>query len=117
METIRELTGSGELNELLTDASERPVLLFKHSTACPVSAAAMEELQRFARTDDARKVRIAYVKVIEQRPVSNEIAERLQVKHESPQSILVKDGRVTWHASHWNVTADALREAVRLATK
>jgi bacillithiol system protein YtxJ len=56
------------------------------------------------------------VNVIEDRPVSNAIAERLQVKHESPQALLIKNGKAVWHASHWNVTEDSLAQAVAAHT-
>lgn len=51
------------------------------------------------------------MKVIEDRPVSNEIAARLGVKHESPQAILVRGGKAVWHASHRQVTAANLAAA------
>ncbi|MEM7357326.1 MAG: monothiol bacilliredoxin BrxC family protein [Acidobacteriota bacterium] len=46
------------------------------------------------------------------RDVSNEIAQRTGVKHESPQALLMRDGTVTWHASHWSIQAEALQEAL-----
>jgi bacillithiol system protein YtxJ len=45
--------------------------------------------------------------------LSNAIAERFGVRHETPQALLIKDGRVVWHASHWSITSDSLTEALR----
>ena len=71
--------------------------IFKHSTACPVSHTAYEEVKN-AKTD----LEIFLVKVIEQRPLSNKIAEELQIKHQSPQLIKIKNGIVD---SVWNHSA------------
>lgn len=66
-----------------------------------------------SREAPGQGVSAAVVKVIEDRPVSNEIAARLGVKHESPQAILVRSGKAVWHASHGRITAAALAEAAR----
>ncbi|BDG59669.1 hypothetical protein caldi_07590 [Caldinitratiruptor microaerophilus] len=57
-------------------------------------------------------VDVALVRVREERPLSQALAERLKVRHESPQAILVQRGRAVWHASHGAITARALREAI-----
>lgn len=49
------------------------------------------------------------VKVIESRPVSNQIAEDVAVKHESPQIIMVKDKAKYWSATHWAITEEHIR--------
>lgn len=87
-------------------------VLFKHSTRCPVSAYAIDEVVEFAATHPDWPVYI--INVVEQRPLSNEAAEHLGVRHESPQAFVLQEGRVRWHGSHNEVTADALgREAAR----
>ncbi len=105
-----ELRSAADLDRVLADPS--PVLLFKHSTACPISGAAHREFEAWVG-GAPQGVRIARVLVIEARPVSNAIAERLGVRHESPQAILVKDGKAAWTASHRAITRDALDRATR----
>ena len=98
----------------LAAAIESPrAVLFKHSTRCPVSAYVIDEVMAFA--EDHPEWPVYLLKVIEQRPLSNEAAERLGVRHESPQAFLLHRGRVRWHGSHNEVTADALRHQSRLA--
>lgn len=88
-------------------------VLFKHSTRCPVSAYAIGEVVEFAEAHPEWPVYV--INVIEQRPLSNEAADRLGVRHESPQAFVLHEGRVRWHGSHNEVTADALmREARRV---
>lgn len=106
---IRHIRRPEDLDELLSPGRARPVLIFKHSTTCPVSARAHRELQEYLK-QGTNGVDVALVRVREERPLSQALAERLQVKHESPQAILVQGGRAVWHASHGNITAERLRE-------
>jgi bacillithiol system protein YtxJ len=105
------LIESREQLEEVLDGYER-LLLFKHSTRCPVSAQAFDELQRFLNTDAGRRVPAAVVHVIEQREVSNAVSERFGIRHESPQVMWIKEGKVCWHTSHSNITAEKISQAV-----
>jgi len=111
MPEIRQLMSLEQWRDAAQASSSRPLLVFKHSTSCPISAGAREALQHYVddSTVDAN-VDFAVVHVIEERPVSNAIAEDLGVQHKSPQAILVKDGRPVWHDSHWNITYDFLSD-------
>ncbi|ATO48693.1 bacillithiol system redox-active protein YtxJ [Brevibacillus laterosporus] len=87
------------------------LLLFKHSTVCPISTSAHEQFHAYLQANS--DVEAAEVLVREARPVSNEIAEHLQIKHESPQIFLIEDGAVSWHTSHWKITKDAIEQAMK----
>ena len=109
METLRRLTNLDELDAAL--ASSGPILIFKHSPTCGISAQAHEEVA--ALLAGPRVVAAAYcVHVREGRAVSNAIATRLNIRHQSPQIILVEGGVVRWHASHFRLTAGAIRTAI-----
>lgn len=111
MAAYQEMTEQADWQRLLERSEEEPVLIFKHSTQCPISAAAWKEFEKFAaKTAERGGVTNAFVKVIESRPVSNQIAEDLDVKHESPQAILLKNRRAVWSASHYQITADVLEQ-------
>ena len=88
-------------------------VLFKHSTRCPVSAYVIDEVIEFA--EDHPEWPVYVLKVIEQRALSNEAAERLGVRHESPQAFVLHEGRVHWHGSHNEITAETLRREIRQA--
>ncbi|SFI97281.1 bacillithiol system protein YtxJ [Thermoflavimicrobium dichotomicum] len=111
METFALITDLEALEQLMVHSKEQPVLIFKHSTACPVSAQAYRELKEFSEWIDLDELTIRVVHVIENRPVSNEIADRFGIKHESPQAFLIKDEQVYWHASHFHITKYALLSA------
>ncbi|WP_409341126.1 bacillithiol system redox-active protein YtxJ [Paenibacillus sp. MBLB4367] len=110
METNRELKSISEWQTLLAESGVKPLFVFKHSTTCPVSAEAHDEYEKYLHKNANADVTHAHVLVIESRPVSNAIAESLELKHESPQAIYIKNGKVAWHASHWRITEQALRE-------
>ncbi|GAB6932612.1 bacillithiol system redox-active protein YtxJ [Calditerricola satsumensis] len=108
---VHRIRTPDELEAFFAASATQPALLLKHSTRCPISAAAYDAFQAVARSLPDR-ARYAVVYVVEDRPLSNAVAERTQVKHESPQVLLVKDGVVRWHASHWDITVDALERAL-----
>lgn len=101
----REIASVEEWKEIFERSQEKPALILKHSTTCPVSANALKEYEDYIKKgrDDIDYV---LVKVIESRPVSNQIAEDTHVKHESPQIILLKKKFPEWNASHWSVTVE-----------
>lgn len=101
-----EITTLEEWDHILKKSSERGQVILKHSTTCPVSANALAEFESYLKKTPNGDVDYTLVKVIESRPVSNKIAEHLNVKHESPQIIYVKDQAKYWTASHWAVTTE-----------
>ena len=94
------------LDQFIARSHEAPALLFKHSTTCPISAAAYQEMKQLARE-------IALVVVQQSRDVSREVEARTGVRHESPQALLWRNGEVVWSASHWHITAEAVERALR----
>jgi len=109
-----------KLNELLTRedlekaedmSSEKPVLLFKQSTTCPISADAFEQYNSYLEKTD-EDIDAYFVKVRETREVSNQIAEDTGIQHQSPQIFLMKNKEVLWHTSHSDITAEHIEEAV-----
>ncbi|RUS46950.1 bacillithiol system redox-active protein YtxJ [Cohnella sp. AR92] len=100
----REISTLEEWNDLVAKSAERGQVILKHSTTCPVSANALHEYEEYLKGAPNQDVDYTLVKVIESRPISNQIAEDLNVKHESPQIIYIKDKAKYWSATHWSVT-------------
>ena len=109
---LKLLSGMDDLDRALAATDERPLLLFKHSFACGVSAEALDELVAHL---NERELEASYAMVTVQthREVSNAVARKLGVRHESPQALLIRDRRVVWSASHFRVTAAAVEAAFR----
>lgn len=108
---MNPLSSLDALDACLLASRDRPLFIFKHSTACPISAAAYREVANYLQQRGADDPDVYLVKVIEERPVSNQIADLLQLPHKSPQIILVHDGRVLWSASHYGISSEAMRKA------
>lgn len=85
-------------------------LVFKHSTTCPVSAKAFAVYQAFCAAWP--EVPTAWIDVAADRAWSQHVAAVTGVRHESPQALLVRKGRVVWHSSHSAITRAALADAV-----
>lgn len=111
---LTPISGIDELEHMLAESRMRPVLLFKHSYTCGVSAEALDEVRAHIE-EHTSGVRYAMVTVQTHRDVSNAIAARLGVRHETPQAILVRDGRAVWNASHFRVTASEVGRAIEAA--
>ena len=108
-EPIEPIDSLQELERML--AGDRSIV-FKHSTACGVSAWALKEVLEFKKK--VSQVSVFVIKVIEQREVSNTLSERLGVTHQSPQIIYVRDGSPVWSTSHGNITSSELIEHLPL---
>lgn len=108
---LTPIHGLDELDHALGESRHRPLVLFKHSYSCGVSAEALDELLTHL-ADKRRDARYAMVTVQTHRDVSNAISARLGIRHETPQALVVHDGRVVWSASHFRVSAAALDKAL-----
>jgi bacillithiol system protein YtxJ len=100
------------LDAAIAESQERPVLLFKHSRYCGVSCEALDELHSHIEHRVGRGVAYKMITVQTHRPVSDAAAQRLGLRHETPQAILLRDGKVVWNASHFRITAAHLDRAI-----
>jgi bacillithiol system protein YtxJ len=94
------------LEALMERSQANPVVIFKHSTTCPISASAYREMEQVDSEVNLIEVQSA-------RSVSEELEKRLGIRHESPQVIVLRQGKVVWDASHWKIKAGAVADAVR----
>jgi bacillithiol system protein YtxJ len=107
---IHELRRKEDFDALIERSKTDPVLVFKHSTQCGLSERAFDTFHNFMR--QATNVHAGIVYVIENRDVSDAIAEQLGVEHETPQAIVVNEGLPAWNASHRAITEAALGQAL-----
>ena len=99
-----------ELSNVIERSAREPVVLFKHSRTCGLSASAYREMERLTAPDDPP----VYLVVVQTaRGLSDEIEARLAIRHESPQVIVLSEAQPVFHTSHRGVTAEAVREASR----
>ena len=101
------------LNELLEESKQKPVLIFKHSVSCSVSFSAKNEVDSYLDQNGVTDVYLVIVQ--QQRQQSNEIAQVLGVRHQSPQLIVVQDGEAKEDFSHFSVTQQKIEEVLAAA--
>jgi len=99
MANFIELNSIEQLEELFIESNSKPVVLFKHSVTCPISSGVYTEVSEVEADVNIIVVQTA-------RHISNEIAGRTGVRHESPQAIVLKNGKAVYHASHYDITAE-----------
>ena len=101
------LTDLEELKNIITNSYEKPVAIFKHSTRCSVSRMALKQFENeFAKEDS---VDAYFLDLLEHRDISNEIASRFGVYHQSPQLLLIKEGKSVYDVSHSDIDAGELK--------
>lgn len=105
-----ELTDLGQLNEIIAISNEKPVVIFKHSTRCSVSRMALKQFENEFNISD--KVTPYFLDLIAYRDISNAIADRFEVTHQSPQLIVIKEGRAIYNVSHSDIDAEELGKKV-----
>jgi bacillithiol system protein YtxJ len=105
-----ELTDVLQLQEIEAISNEKPVVIFKHSTRCSISRMALKQFEREFDLNDT--VDAYFLDLIAHRDVSNEIARKFNVYHESPQLILIKKGKAVYDVSHSDIDAEALKSKV-----
>ena len=98
------LTSSAQLHELIAQSDEVPVLLFKHSTSCSISAMAKNRFEQKWIAEPNECVCV-YLDLLSYRALSNEIETLTGVIHQSPQAILLKNKRVVYQNSHNGISA------------
>jgi bacillithiol system protein YtxJ len=107
---MQPLTSLGELDTALARSVARPIVIFKHSHTCGTSAQAYDEIEDVLGRGLGAETFLVDVRA--HRSLSQAIAARFNVRHESPQVLLIQNGAVRWHTSHFRVTADAIAAAV-----
>ena len=101
------LTDLGQLNEIITLSNEKPLVIFKHSTRCIVSRTALKQFENEYDLDD--QVDAYFLDLLEHRDISNEIASRFGVYHQSPQLLLIKNGKSVYDVSHSDIDVGELK--------
>lgn len=104
----RKLTDLGQLNELTALSFEKPVLIFKHSTRCSISRFALKQFENeydFSNED----LQPYFLDLLEHRSISNEIASRFGVFHQSPQILVIKEGKSVYDESHDAIAVSEVR--------
>ena len=105
------LTQIAQLDSIVEESAEKPVVIFKHSTRCSISRMALKNFEREYNLEES-EVAPYFLDLLEHRDISNEIAQQFQVIHQSPQLLLIKNGKSVYDVSHSEIDAEALKSKV-----
>jgi len=106
----RQLTNLGQLNEIGEVSTEKAVLIFKHSTRCSVSRMVLKQFENEFDLQD--KIVPYFLDLLQYREISNAIARDYEVQHQSPQVIIIKDGKAVYNASHESIDTKQLEQFI-----
>lgn len=106
----KSLVDLGQLNEIVDLSNEKPVAIFKHSTRCSISRMALKHFENEFDLED--KIAPYFLDLLNHHAISNEIAVRFGVEHQSPQILLIKNGKAIFAASHSDIDAKFLERFV-----
>jgi bacillithiol system protein YtxJ len=97
-----------QVEEIKQKSFECPVLVFKHSTSCSISAASLGRIERAWDTDKAKSIEPFFLDLIRYRSISNKIARDFEVEHQSPQVLLIQNGECIYNTSHFDIRFDEI---------
>lgn len=105
------LTASEDIEDVFKSSNTTPQIILKHSNSCGTSYFAKKNVESI--TEQERKgAPIHLIDVVRSRQVSNYLADKVSIRHESPQIFVIQDGKVIWSASHGGVNARNIVQAL-----
>jgi bacillithiol system protein YtxJ len=97
------LENIAQLDTIIELSKTVPCLLFKHSTRCSISSMALNRLENSWKNEDNKHLTPYYLDLLQHRAISNEIAQRFGVEHQSPQALIISNGKCIYYASHSDI--------------
>ena len=105
-----EITNLSQLKEIQENSFQKNAIIFKHSTTCSISRMALKNFEREYQLQDA--VDAYFLDLLNFRAISNEIATTFDVTHQSPQLLLIHNGKSIYNVSHDSIDAEILKEKI-----
>ena len=106
------LENINQLSVIDEESKGKKILLFKHSTRCSISSMSLDRLERNWKNGDEEKIKPYYLDLLNHRDISNEIAFRYKVTHESPQVLVIYNGKCVYYKSQSAISYKEIMQAV-----
>ncbi len=100
------------LNSIAEESKDKTIVIFKHSTSCSISAMALNRLERSWKDEEMENTDPYYLDLLSYRNISNEIAQKFGVDHQSPQVLIIKNGVCTYDNSHMGISYQSIKNEV-----
>ncbi|WP_396217689.1 bacillithiol system redox-active protein YtxJ [Flavobacterium sp.] len=104
-----ELDKMEQFDEIDEISQSKPVVLFKHSTRCSISRMALKQFYTEFNYPE-EKIDWYLLDLLNHRDLSNEIASRYNVMHQSPQIVVIRNGKAVFNESHDSISAEDLKQ-------
>ena len=101
-----------QLDAIMEESQSKPVAIFKHSTRCGISRGVLKIFERNYKYNDDQ-VKLYFLDLLQNRDISNEIAARFKVRHESPQMLVIENGVAVYNNSHHAIEVSHLEEFLK----
>lgn len=106
------LTGEEQLKQIISKSQIKAQVIFKHSSRCSISAVALQRLQKVSQPAD---IDFYFLDLLSYRSLSNKIANLFDVPHESPQVLVIRDGKCVYEESHMGISMNDIVEHAHAA--
>ncbi|WP_336715648.1 bacillithiol system redox-active protein YtxJ [Chryseobacterium mucoviscidosis] len=103
----KKIESNEDLEKAIQDSFQHKIAIFKHSTSCFISKTVLRNFEKEIENLD-QKIDLYYLDLLAHRPISNKIAENLGVTHQSPQLIVIENGKAINNASHQSISVDQI---------
>jgi bacillithiol system protein YtxJ len=107
-----ELTRLEQLDKALEESHQQSVIIFKHSTSCSISRTMLNRIERNWNAQEMVRVKPYYLDLLAYRSISNKIADQLNTEHQSPQVLVIKNGKTSYDCSHFEIDYNRLKEVI-----
>jgi bacillithiol system protein YtxJ len=104
-----ELTDESQIKDIAEFSKTGTAVVYKHSHRCATCTMALDRLERSWKDSEMANAKPFFVNVINARSLSNKISETFGVRHESPQILVIKDGKCVYNASHLGITYEEVK--------
>ena len=92
-----------EIKTIKEISKRQAILIFKHSTRCGISRVVIKKFESLFNEEN-KQLKVYYLDLLSFREISSKLSEDFQVKHESPQLLVIKNGISVYNASHYEIT-------------
>lgn len=104
-----QLTEISAIDQIIKDSFEKPQVIFKHSTRCSISSMALNRLER---EEAPENINFYYLDLLKYRNISNEISDKFNIFHESPQILIIKNGECIYDESHQGINMSEIADQI-----
>lgn len=108
----KEIKSKETIKGIEEKSRQNPVIIFKHSTRCPISSNVLGRLKRDWQEEQDLDAEFYIIDIINYRDLSKAIADHFNVKHQSPQMMIIKNGQSIYDESHFDIEYDKIKEKI-----